>query len=68
MLTALEGTSEINTLHLSIEKDKVTIDLNDRNIPTNPFVTNIFRNTIFGMVSSLKGVGEIRELLINIIR
>ena len=68
MLSALEGTGEIETLNISIEGDKVTINLNNTMVPINPFVNKIIRNTIFGMVSSLKGVSEINRMNISIRR
>jgi len=66
MLSALEGTGEVKTLHISTEGDEVTINLNNTTVPINPFVNKIIRNTIFGMVSSLKGVSEINRINISI--
>ena len=68
MLSALEGTGQIETLDISIEAAKVTINLNNAVVPINPFVNKIIRNTIVGMVSSLKGVSEINTLDISIRR
>jgi hypothetical protein len=34
------------------------VNLNNAHLPTNPFVSKIIRNTVLGMVSALKGVGE----------
>ena len=68
ILEALENTGQIKSLDVSIEGDKVTINLNNALVPTNPFVTKIIRNTIIGMVSSLKGVSEIQRMNIRIRR
>jgi hypothetical protein len=37
-------------------------------VPANTFVSKIMKNTIFGMVSSLKGVDKINQLEIDIER
>ncbi|MFC1992742.1 hypothetical protein ACFLV3_02880 [Chloroflexota bacterium] len=68
MLSALEGTGEIEVLDISIEEDEVTINLNNAIVPINPFVNKLFRNTIAAMVSPLKGVNEINRININIKR
>jgi len=68
MVEALEGAGEIKSLELSVEGGKVTVNLNGGVVPINPFVTKIIRNTIVGMVSSLKGVSEINRLNISIKR
>ena len=68
ILAALEGTDEIQSLELSTDGDKVTINLNNAIVPTKPFVNKIIRNTIAGMVSSLKGVNEINRVNISIRR
>jgi hypothetical protein len=65
MLSGLEGTEEISTLDLSVDGDRVTINLNGSVVPANPFVNQIIKGTLEGMVSSLKGVGAI--IKINII-
>ena len=68
MLAALEGTGEIKTLDVTIQGDKVTINLNNALVPTNPFVNKIMKNTIVGMLSSLRGVDEINKVKIDIKR
>ena len=68
MLSALEGTGEIETMDMSIEADEVTINLNNATVPINPFVSKIIKNTVFGMVSSLKGVNEIDKMNLSITR
>ena len=68
ILAGLEGVGEIKSVALSIEGDKVTINLNNAVLSINPFVSKITRNTTVGMVSSLKGVGEINKVNISIKR
>ena len=68
MVSALEGTGEIESLDVSIEGDRVTINLNNALVPINPFVNKIIRNTTVGMVSPLKGVSEINKINISIIK
>jgi hypothetical protein len=65
-MEALKDAGEIKTLDLAIEGDRVRIIHNKKDIPLNPFVTRIIRNTLTGMVSSLKGVSEISKIDINI--
>jgi len=37
-------------------KEKLKIQINERVLPLNPFVQKIMRNTILGMISTLKDV------------
>ena len=64
MIEALEGTSKIKDLKLTVEGDKVTVNLNGALVPTNAFTSKIIKNTINGMVSTLKGVADIKKLSI----
>ena len=68
MLAALEVTGEIRTLDVTIEGDKVAINLNSALVSTNPFVNKIMKSTIVGMLSSLRGVDEINKVKIDIKR
>lgn len=68
ILAALEGTEEIKTLDVTIEGDKVAINLNDALISINHFASKIIKSTIAGMVSPLKGVEEIDKIKIDIRR
>ena len=68
MIAALEGTGEIKTLELTIDGDKVAINLTNAAVSIKPFVIKIIRNTVAGMLSSLKGVGEIDRVKLNITR
>ena len=65
MLAGLEGTGEIETLDISIEGDEVGINLNNATVPINLFTSKIVRNTIVGMISPLKGVGQIDRVNIS---
>ncbi len=66
ILLALEGTGEIKSLGVVIEGDKVILDLNNAEVPVNPFVTKIITNTVTGMVYSLKGMSEISKIDISV--
>ncbi len=68
ILAGLEGTEEIKSLDVSIEGEKVVINLNNALVPANPFVSDLIRNTIVGMVSPLKGVGKVDKVNITITR
>ena len=68
MLKTLRDTADVKRLTLSIIGEKVDINLNNAIVPANPFVSKVFRNTIIGMVSSLRGVDEIKELKIQMTR
>jgi len=68
ILAGLEGAEEIKSMDASMEGEKVVINLNNALVPTNPFVSDLIRNTIVGMVSSLKGVGKIDKVNITITR
>jgi hypothetical protein len=71
MLAGLEGTAEfdsINSARVSIQKEEIDITVNTREIQTNPFVSKLIRNTLAGMVSSLKGVNTVDTLSISIER
>ncbi len=68
MMASLDGTGEIKVLDISIEGNKVNINLNNALVPTNPFVGEVVRNTISGIVSSLKGVSEVNKISLSIKR
>jgi len=68
ILNALRGTCRIKNLYFTIEGNAVNIDLNGSAVPTNDFVNKITRNTVVGMVTSLKGVNEVKKLEIEISR
>ena len=57
MIEALEGTSPIQRLSLSVDGEKVTIDLNGGNVvPVNYFAGKIIKSTLTGIFTPLKGV------------
>jgi len=62
MMEALEGTSKIRELNLTIDGESVSINLNGALVPTNAFVKKVIKGTTEGMVSTLKGVGDISNL------
>ena len=66
MIEALEGTGKIKDLNLSVDGDKVTVDLNGATVPTNVFASKIIKSTIMGMISPLKGVASVRKLSITV--
>jgi hypothetical protein len=67
MVESLEGTGEIKHLKYSIDGEKVTINLNGKEVPINEFVTKIFKSTTYGILTSLKGVtSPIRKVELEI--
>jgi hypothetical protein len=47
---------------------KITLKVNDREIPLNPFVTDLFFNVINGLVDSLNKVPEEKDKIELIIK
>lgn len=64
IIEALEGTGKITDLDLSIDGGQTDINLNGNKILLNAFTAGIIRNTIIGMVSSLKEVNNIKKVSI----
>ena len=64
MIESLEGTGKVKDLNLTINGEKVKLNLNGKLIPTNVFASKIIRATMFGMVSVLKGVSDTKKLTI----
>jgi hypothetical protein len=62
MIESLEDTSPVKDLKLSVDGDKVTINLNGSIVPINAFVNKIMKGTILGMVSVLKGVKDAKTV------
>ncbi len=50
------------------QQDDVDLFINDAPVPIKPFVKNFLIKTLLGMVSTLKGVKEIRSLYISLRR
>ncbi len=61
MTRALEGTAPIKTISLTVDGNRVVIDLNGKRIATNDFVNKIVSSTVAGMVSSLKGASGAKK-------
>jgi hypothetical protein len=70
IIASLHDTAEIETLRMEFDSSgRVTIDLNNADVPLNDFATEIIRSTVAGMVSTLKGVkGKINRLEITMSR
>ena len=71
VLAGLEGTDEferIENIQISVRGVKVDIKVDNRTIPTNAFVSNIVKNTLAGMISSLKGVTTVDTFSIKLAR
>lgn len=67
MLASLEGTGDIGSADMSIDDGgQVTINLNNAQVPINPFVNMIINKTMVAIVSNLKGVNEINRLNLTI--
>ena len=66
MIEALEGTGKIKNLSLSVDGNKVTVNLNGSLVPTNVFASKIIKSTLLGMLSPLKGVADVKKLSITI--
>lgn len=49
-----------------VSKREVTLRVNDRCLPLNPFVTKLFKETIGAMVKTLRGGEEARKIEIKI--
>jgi len=45
---------------------RIQLEVNGRDIPLNPFVKNLFQQTILGMISVLKGVKSARRIELKI--
>lgn len=59
IVASLKDTGEIKSLELTIDNQgQVKIDLNGADVPLSFFPVEIIRNTITGMVATLKGVDK----------
>ena len=63
---SLKGAEDIHSLELYLEKGRVRVVVNGNELPITPFPNDIIANTVTGLVSTLKDVGEIESLKINI--
>lgn len=66
ILGALKGYREAQDIRFSIDGDTVDITIDNDVIQVNPFVSIFVKNTVIGMVSSLKDVEQIEMLEIII--
>ena len=66
MAKALEDTTQIKTLKLTIADEDVAMNVNGAVIPLNNFVRTVIKNTVFGMISSLKGIDRVEKLKLHI--
>jgi sulfur carrier protein ThiS len=66
MVASLAGTGPIRDLSLSIDAEKVEVQLNGKPVPTNAFASRIIRSTVLGMISPLKGVNDPRQIRIEL--
>jgi hypothetical protein len=62
----LKGTENIRSLELRLEQGDAKLVVNGNELPLTPFPKEILTNTIVGLVSSLKGVGKMDSLKIEI--
>ncbi len=68
IIAALKGTGEIVYLDVAIDRENVSVILNGADVPVNLFASKIIRNTLTGLVSSLKVVGVAENIAIAIRR
>ncbi len=66
ILDSLKGNCQVGNVKLIIDNHIVTITVGNDILQLKPFVSNIIKNTVIGMVSSLRGVESIEKLEINI--
>lgn len=60
-----EGDEKLDDCVVIGSKNKIRIEINGEDIPLGPFPSNIIKNGIEGMLSSLKGVDDIEEVDIH---
>ncbi|MFH1327276.1 MAG: (Fe-S)-binding protein [Candidatus Bathyarchaeota archaeon] len=51
------GAAVIKACWVLNQEEKVALKINRKNVPLSPFVQDIIRKTVLGMLSSLKHVG-----------
>jgi copper chaperone CopZ len=69
IIAALEGAAQFDDIEeaeVSVKGSEAFITVNGKQVPLNSFVSALIRNTLLGMVSSLKGVEEIKAMKIAI--
>jgi hypothetical protein len=65
-VSILKGGEDVKTLNYSIVGSKIDLVINDKRIPLTPFPKAAVTGTITGMVSSLRGVNKIDNLILEI--
>ena len=66
MLGTLRGTEGAREAIIIVADEKVNIELDGVPLPLNPFVNDIFRNTLEGAILSLRGVDCIEYMRLEI--
>ena len=66
ILCSLKEHGEAGNVKLLINEDTVEITVGNDTLRLNPFVSNFLKNTVIGMISSLKGIESVEKLEINI--
>jgi len=66
IVDSLKEHGKEGDINLGIDNDIVDITIGGDAIELNDFVNTFTRNTVIGMASSLKGVGQIERLEIKI--
>ncbi len=65
-VSALKGTENMREIDIRLEKEEVTVAVNGQSIPLNAFTSEVIANTLRGLVSSLKGVGDTSRVSISV--
>jgi len=65
-VTSLRGAENIRKLEIHQKKGNVEITVNSSQIPLTPFPNDIISNTLSGLVSSLRDVGDIESIDISV--
>ena len=65
-VTSLRGAENIRKLEIHQKKGNVEITVNGSQIPLTPFPNDIISNTLSGLVSSLRDVGDIESMDISV--
>jgi molybdopterin-guanine dinucleotide biosynthesis adapter protein len=65
----ITGLSDLIIKWLAAQtKDEIELFVDEQNIPLNEFVRDFMSGTVVGMISSLKGVGEIKNVRLSLRR
>ncbi len=61
-VSMLKGGSEVKSLVFTLEGEKVSLVINEKNVPLSPFPRDALIGTFTGMVSSLRGVDRVNRV------